>query len=100
MLVEQTMEKLVSMKLHGMAEALRRWLERPKEKDMGPADLVGLLADAEWNDREQKSPHRSAAERALPAGGEHRGHRLPAPPGPLEAGDARSREVRLGDGAP
>jgi len=54
MLVEQTMEKLVSMKLPGMAEALRRWLERPKEKDMSPLDLIGLLADAEWNDREQK----------------------------------------------
>jgi DNA replication protein DnaC len=54
MLVEQTMEKLVSMKLQGMAEALRRWLERPKEKDMTPADLIGLLADAEWNHREQK----------------------------------------------
>ena len=54
MLVEQTMQKLVSMKLQGMAEALRRWLERPKEKDMSPLDLIGLLADAEWNDREQK----------------------------------------------
>src|SRR6266540_4725781 len=54
MLVEQTMQKLVSMKLPGMAEALRRWLERPKEKDMSPLDLIGLLADAEWNDREQK----------------------------------------------
>ncbi len=31
MLVEQTMEKLVSMKLRGMAEALRRWMERPKD---------------------------------------------------------------------
>ncbi|HMK67031.1 MAG TPA: ATP-binding protein [Stellaceae bacterium] len=54
MLVEQTMEKLVAMKLHGMAEALRRWLEKPKEKDLAPVDLVGLLADAEWIHRENK----------------------------------------------
>jgi DNA replication protein DnaC len=54
MLGEQTMEKLVSMKLRGMAEALRRWLERPKEKQMTPLDLIGMLADAEWEDREQK----------------------------------------------
>jgi DNA replication protein DnaC len=54
MLVEQTVGKLVSMKLGGMAEALRRFLERPKEKEMSPLDLIGLLADAEWNDREQK----------------------------------------------
>jgi len=54
MLVEQTMDKLVSMKLRGMADALERWLQHPKEKDLTPADLVGLLADAEWNDRESK----------------------------------------------
>lgn len=54
MLVEQTMDKLVSMKLRGMADALERWLQHPKEKDLTPLDLVGLLADAEWNDRESK----------------------------------------------
>ena len=54
MLVEQTMEKLVSMKLKGMAEALRRWMDQPKEKEMTPLDLVGLVADAEWRYREQR----------------------------------------------
>jgi DNA replication protein DnaC len=54
MLVEQTMEKLVSMKLNGMAEALRRWMEQTKEKAMTPLDLAGLLVDAEWRDREQR----------------------------------------------
>jgi DNA replication protein DnaC len=54
MLVEQTMEKLVSMKLKGMAEALRQWMNQPKEKEMTPLDLVGLVADAEWRHREQR----------------------------------------------
>ena len=54
MLVEQTMEKLVAMKLHGAAEELRRWLQQPKEKDLTPADLIGLLVDAEWLHRENK----------------------------------------------
>jgi len=54
MLIEQTMEKLVAMKLHGMAQALRRWMESPKEKAMPAPDLVGLLADAEWSSRENK----------------------------------------------
>ncbi|HTP24312.1 MAG TPA: ATP-binding protein, partial [Anaeromyxobacteraceae bacterium] len=54
MLVEQTMEKLVAMKFKGMAEELRRWLETPKEKQMVPLDLMGLLVDAEWRHREQK----------------------------------------------
>jgi DNA replication protein DnaC len=52
MLAEQTLEKLSEMRLHGMATALREWLERPKDKDLAPADLVGLLADAEWMYRE------------------------------------------------
>jgi DNA replication protein DnaC len=54
MLVEQTMEKLTGMKLKGMAEALRRWMESPKEKAIPAADLVGLLADAEWTSRENR----------------------------------------------
>jgi DNA replication protein DnaC len=54
MLVEQTIEKLVSMKMGAMAEALRRWLDQPKDRDIPPADLVGLLVDAEWIARENK----------------------------------------------
>lgn len=52
MLAEQTIEKLAAMRLHGMAAALREWLEKPKDKDLAPADLVGLLVDAEWVWRE------------------------------------------------
>jgi DNA replication protein DnaC len=54
MLAEQTLEKLTSMKLHGMATALRQWLDQPKNKDLAPADLVGLLTDAEWIYRENR----------------------------------------------
>ena len=54
MLVEQTMDKLVSMKLQGMAEALQRWMDSPKEKQMTPHDVVGMLVDAEWHVREER----------------------------------------------
>ena len=54
MLAEQTIEKLVGMKLHGMAAAFREWLSRPKDKELAPADLVGLIADAEWMHRENR----------------------------------------------
>ena len=47
MLVEQTVEKLNAMKVFGMAKALRQWMDSTKQKDMAPADLVGLLVDAE-----------------------------------------------------
>jgi DNA replication protein DnaC len=54
MLVEQTLEKLSALRLPGMAAALREWLARPKDQDVSPADLVGLLADAEWVARENR----------------------------------------------
>ena len=54
MLVEQTLEKLNAMKLHGMARSMRHWLEQPKDKNLTPADLLGLLVDAEWVYRENR----------------------------------------------
>jgi DNA replication protein DnaC len=55
MLAEQTLEKLTAMRLHGMAKALRDWLDQPKDKNLAPADLVAMLADAEWLHRERRS---------------------------------------------
>lgn len=54
MLSEQTMEKLTAMKLHGMANAFRQWLDQSKGKDIAPADLLGMLADAEWIYRDNR----------------------------------------------
>jgi len=54
MLVEQTMEKLVGMRLTGMAEALRRWMDQPPDKQLTPLDVLGLLVDAEWHLREER----------------------------------------------
>jgi hypothetical protein len=45
MLVEQTLEKLHAMNLHGMAHSLRNWLEKPADKNLSATDLVGLLFD-------------------------------------------------------
>lgn len=41
------------MKLHRMAKAMRQWLDQPKDKELAPAELVGLL-DAEWLYRENR----------------------------------------------
>jgi DNA replication protein DnaC len=55
MLVEQTIEKLNGLKLGGMAKYLRQWLEQPpREQPLTPAELVGLLVDAEWVHRENR----------------------------------------------
>ncbi len=54
MLLEQTMEKLSSMKLRGMVAALEQWQETGAKQDLDPADLIGLLTDAEWTARENR----------------------------------------------
>jgi DNA replication protein DnaC len=56
MLIEQTTQKLAAMKLGGMARALEHWREnRGSGEQLEPDELVGLLADAEWIDRENRS---------------------------------------------
>jgi len=55
MLLEQTKEKLSSMKFRGMLEALNDWCQRgAKQQSLEPLELVGLLVDAEWTDRENR----------------------------------------------
>jgi DNA replication protein DnaC len=51
MMIEQTIEKLVELRLHGMVKALRQWQDH-RGQPLEPEDLVALLADAEWILRE------------------------------------------------
>jgi DNA replication protein DnaC len=53
MLIEQTIEKLSQMKLRGMVSALEQW-RAGAPNGLEPADLIGLLADAEWTARENR----------------------------------------------
>jgi DNA replication protein DnaC len=54
MLMEQTNDKLNLMKLYGMVAALKLYLDQPSDPPISPADLVGLLVDAEWQHRENR----------------------------------------------
>lgn len=55
MVIEQTMEKLKALKLAGMVSALTTWTKTSgRGRELDPADLVGLLADAEWTERENR----------------------------------------------
>jgi DNA replication protein DnaC len=69
MLIEQTLEKLTALQLHGMVGALRQWQAHPPAQPLAPADLVGLLADAEWIHRENRklTARLKAAKLNLPA---------------------------------
>ena len=55
MLIEPMMEKLIAMRLHGMAEALKA-----QQQDSGAADLsflerLAMLVDQQWNWRENQA---------------------------------------------
>lgn len=52
MLIEQTIEKLTSLRLSGMVKALRQWMDTRSTDQLAPDELIGVLADAEWVHRE------------------------------------------------
>jgi DNA replication protein DnaC len=54
MLLEQTYDKLISMKLFGMARSLKERLERHDHQSLSKAEFVGLLVDDEWLHRENR----------------------------------------------
>lgn len=54
MLLEQTLDKLTVMKMHGMVHAVRDWIDGPKQQDLSATELLGIVTDAEWVHRESK----------------------------------------------
>jgi len=54
MLYEQTHQKLIAMKLFGLAAALNERLERRDHQDLSKAEFLGLLIDDEWLYRENR----------------------------------------------
>ncbi|OPY75592.1 MAG: transposase [Syntrophorhabdus sp. PtaU1.Bin050] len=78
MLNEQTFEKLSTMKLFGMMEALRDQMGRPME-DLSFEDRLGMLVDAQWLWKENKRMKRllKNAKLKLPASMEDIDYRTP-----------------------
>jgi DNA replication protein DnaC len=54
MIIEQTKDKLASMKLRGMLKALEQWEQTGASQDLSPTDFLGLLVDTEWTARENR----------------------------------------------
>src|SRR3990172_6803350 len=114
MLLEQTLEQLTAMQLHGMVAGLPEWQAHPPTQPLTPADLIGLLADAEWVSRENRklTTRLKAAKLKLPACVEdvdyRHARRLTPPPPPPPQGPGprpaplRARSARRGrtQGAP
>jgi DNA replication protein DnaC len=51
---EQTHEKLIAMKLFGLAAALKDRIERRDHQDLSKTEFLGLLIDDEWLYRENR----------------------------------------------
>lgn len=54
MLLEQTHEKMITMKLYGMAGSLNERLERADHQSLSKEEFLGLLVDDEWLYRENR----------------------------------------------
>ncbi len=54
MLYEQTHQKLIAMKLFGLAAALKDRIERRDHQDLSKTEFLGLLIDDEWLYRENR----------------------------------------------
>jgi IstB-like ATP binding protein len=55
MLNQPTIEKLQSMKLHGMAQAFREQLESPATHQLSFEERFGLLVDQQWLWKENRA---------------------------------------------
>ena len=66
MLLEQTIEKLSVMKFRGMVAALEDWRRNGAKQNLDPADLIGLLTDAEWSSRENRKLTQRRRQARLP----------------------------------
>jgi len=54
MLKEQTVEKMVSMKMTKMAESFKERLARPDHRSLDKSEFLGLLVDDEYQDRRNR----------------------------------------------
>ena len=54
---EQTMEKMKTMKLHGMVRAFRTSLEAGNADTYTADELLGMLIDSEWDERYNRKPN-------------------------------------------
>lgn len=54
MLIEQTVNKMISMKMYKMAEGFKERISRPDHRSLDKSEFIGLLIDDEYQDRQNK----------------------------------------------
>ena len=58
MLKQPMIEKLLAMRLQGMAESLKTQEQDPAARELSFLERMGLLVDQQWNWRENQAPGR------------------------------------------
>ena len=66
MLKQPMIEKLLAMRLHGMADALKAQEQDPAARELSFLERLGLLVDQQWNWRENQALGAAAEERQAP----------------------------------
>ena len=68
MILEETIQKLIDMKLNAMATVLRDRAAAPGAEPLSTDEAIGLLIDREWTSRENKRLDRLLKDARVPGG--------------------------------
>jgi DNA replication protein DnaC len=67
MLIEETIQKLIAMRMPTMAQAIREVLQTAPSNQMSFEDKLGLVVDREWTDRDNRRVARRIKDARLAA---------------------------------
>lgn len=65
MTLDETIQKLIDLKLHALGKSLREMMEMPPDRQLSFEDKLGLLVDQEWTSRENRRVSRRVQEAKL-----------------------------------
>ena len=65
MLIEETIQKLIAMRLPTMAQATRELMQQAPSEQLSFEDKLGLVVDREWSDRDNRRVARRLKEARL-----------------------------------
>lgn len=68
MILEETIQKLVEMKMHAMATMVREMSASPPAEPLSIEEALGMLIDREWTARENKRLERLLKDARVPGG--------------------------------
>lgn len=65
MIIEETIQKMLELKMHGMAKATRELLQSAPTQQLPFEDKLGLIVDREWSERDNRRVSRRIKEARL-----------------------------------